>query len=391
MMSFKNKIILLILLVGVGVGGFNYGKASALKNTEGFDFSLLSKVKKELGDKYLDVDEMDKKKMEYGMVKGLVDSLGDPYTVFLPPSENKSYNEDLSGQFGGVGISLGFKDKNLAVMTPLPKTPAEKAGLKAGDYILKIIDKENGVDRETSDISLNEAVELIRGKIGSEVILNIFREGEKEAFDVSLIRENIVVPSIEMEWVEKEGKKIAWIKLYKFTERVVDEWNEIVVEIQKEKRTSGANYGGIILDMRNNPGGYLRASVLIGSDFLKDGVVVKQKSNKEELPYGVEKGMGKLLTDDLVVLVNGGSASAAEILAGALQEHKRATLVGEVTFGKGTVQEPQDFEDGSGIHITIAKWLLPSGKNIHKEGVSPDFEVETEKQLDKAIEVLLNK
>ena len=390
MMSFKNKIFCLILLIGVGFGSFRYGKMDTLKGVDGFDFSLLSQVKEELKLKYLDSENIKTKDMEYGMIKGLVDSLDDPYTVFLSPSENKNYNEDLSGEFGGVGISLGYKDKNLAVMAPLAKTPADKAGLKAGDYILKIIDKENNVDRDTLGISLQEAVEVIRGKIGTEVTLNIFREGENEAFDVVLVRDNIVVSSIELEWVERENKKIAWIKLYKFTDRVDEEWNEIVKEIKSEE----GNYEGIVLDVRNNPGGYLGASVLIGSDFLEEGnIVVKQKSNVgEELKYGVVKGRSRFLNDNLVVLVNGGSASAAEILAGALQEHDRAKLVGTLTFGKGTVQAPQNFKDGSGIHITIAKWLLPSGKNIHKEGVTPDVEVkEVEEQLDKAIEVLLNK
>jgi carboxyl-terminal processing protease len=391
MMSFKNKILYLLFLVVVAWGSFSYGQDYNRKKYEGFDFSLLSKVKKELEVKYLDAQDMDKKKMEYGMISGLVDSLGDPYTVFLPPEENETYNEDLSGEFGGVGISLGFKDNNLAVMSPLPKTPAEEAGLKAGDYILKIVDEKNNVDRETTDISLQEAVKLIRGEIGTEVILNIYREGEDSPFDVSLNRSNIVVPSIELEWVEKDNKKIAVVGLYKFTERVVEEWDKIVNEIKIASKKE--EYGGIVLDMRNNPGGYLQASVLIGSDLVKDGVIVRQKSNlKDELSYGVERGRGKLLDDDLVVLVNSGSASAAEILAGALQEYGRAKLVGEKTFGKGTVQQPDNFSDGSGIHITIAKWLLPSGKNIHGEGVIPDIEEkDTEKQLDKAFELLLNK
>jgi carboxyl-terminal processing protease len=181
------------------------------------------------------------------------------------------------------------------------------------------------------------------------------------------------------------------VGLYKFTERVDSEWSEIVWKIREE--IGNENYGGIVLDMRNNPGGYLRSSVLIGSDLIKEGVVVRQKSNaKEEIVYEVEKGRGALLDENLVVLVNSGSASAAEILAGALQEYGRAKLIGEKTFGKGTVQQPQDFQDGSGIHITIAKWLLPSGKNIHGDGVVPDIEEkDPEKQLDKAIELLLNK
>jgi len=364
-----------------------------------FEMSLLNQVKSRLKNVYLDKDKIVDEKLMYGAIGGMVAALDDPYTVFLPPTENKSANEDLAGEFGGVGISLGYKDKNLAVMTPLSKTPAEKAGVLAGDIILKIVDKAKGVDRDTAGISLTEAVELIRGKIGTEVTLKMFREGKKEAYDVTLKRENIVVPSIELEWKTKDNQKIAWIKLSKFSERLYVEWPEIVAKIVAEK--SKANFGGIVLDLRNNPGGYLQASVMVGSDFLKEGVVVKQESgNGETETYTVDKSRMKLLGEKLVVLVNGGSASASEILAGALKDYNRAKLVGEKTFGKGTVQEPQDFSDGSGLHVTIARWLLPSGKNIHLEGVMPDVEVKYEEpkdsdnqadnQLDKAIEILLS-
>jgi carboxyl-terminal processing protease len=332
--------------------------------------------------------------MEYGAIQGMVAALDDPYTVFLPPTDNKSANEDLAGEFGGVGISLGYKDKTLAVMSPLPKSPAEKAGIKAGDLILKITDKVNNIDKETTDMSLNEAVSLIRGKIGTEVTLKMFREGKEAAYDIVLKRENIVVPSIELEWKEQGGKKIAWVKLYKFTEKLFTEWPEKVEEIKNEKIKG--NFGGIILDLRNNPGGFLQASVLVASDFIESGTIVTQKSsNGSEEKYNVVEDMGNLLDDKLVVLINGGSASASEILAGALKDYKRAKLIGEKSFGKGTVQQPEDFKDGSGLHITIAKWLLPSGKNIHKEGVMPDIEVKAgedakvDLQLNKALEIVL--
>ena len=213
---------------------------------------------------------------------------------------------------------------------------------------------------------------------------------------MELVRDNIVVASIEMEWIERQGKQIAWIKLYKFSDRLFTEWPEMVDKINREK---GDNYGGIILDVRNNPGGYLQASVLVASDFLKEGLVVKQESLKgKSESYEVDKRRGELLADKLVVLVNGGSASASEILAGALRDYDRATLVGEKTFGKGTVQQPENFSDGSGLHVTIARWLLPKGNNIHEVGVEPDVEVvyqsdeentEYDNQLEKASEVLL--
>jgi carboxyl-terminal processing protease len=275
----------------------------------------------------------------------------------------------------------------------LAKTPAERAGIKAGDLILKIVDKEKKVDRDTTDISLQEALKLIRGDVGTKVTLKIYREGKGDSFDVELTRENIEVSSVELEWKEVNNKKIAWVKLYKFSETLFDEWPKIVDQIISEKL---GNYAGIVLDLRNNPGGYLDGSVLVASDFLSEGTVVTQKSSDgSEKVYKVDEKRKKLINDKTVVLVNGGSASAAEILAGALKDHNRAKLVGEKTFGKGTVQESESLKDGSGLHITIAKWLLPSGKNIHKEGVNPDVEVKIEDsskddiQLNKAIEELL--
>lgn len=394
----RNIFVVLALLSIVSLVSFKIGRESAgivtSDSGDKLNLTLMWRVKSLLNETFLEKDKMTDKAMEYGAIQGMVASLGDPYTVFLPPSENKSANEDLAGEFGGVGISLGYKDKTLAVMSPLPKSPAERAGVKAGDLILKITDKANNVDKDTNDMALDEAVKLIRGKIGTEVTLKMFREGKSEAFDVVLKRENIVVPSIELEWKEKNGKKVAWVKLYKFSEVLFDEWPQKVEEIKKEK--AKGNFGGIVLDLRNNPGGFLQASVMVASDFVDSGIIVTQKSSDgSEEKYEVIDKMGNLLSDKLVVLINGGSASASEILAGALKDYKRAKLVGEKSFGKGTVQQPQDFKDGSGIHITIAKWLLPGGKNIHKEGIMPDVEVKAgddakvDLQLEKAIEEVL--
>jgi carboxyl-terminal processing protease len=243
-------------------------------------------------------------------------------------------------------------------------------------------------------MSLDEAVTLIRGKIGTEVTLKLFREGEKETFDKTLKRDNIVVASLELEWKQEKGGKVAWVKLYKFTETLYKDWPDMVSKINEEKARGGV--AGIVLDLRNNPGGYLQTSVLVASDFIDEGVIVKQQSSDGKVEtYEVDKSRRKLLSDKLVVLVNGGSASASEILAGALRDFNRGKLVGEKTFGKGTVQQPEDFKDGSGLHVTVARWLLPSGKNIHKDGILPDFEVKynsedkEDMQLKKAIEVLM--
>ena len=386
----------LALLSIVSLVSYKIGEGQgALVEGNQWDMSLMWKVRSALSDKFLEKDKVkDTNTLKYGAIEGMVAALDDPYTMYLPPEENKSANEDLTGSFAGVGISLGYKDKTLAVMSPLAKTPADRAGVKAGDLILKIVDKNKKLDRDTAGISLDEAVKLIRGEKGSEVTLTLYRDGKTGTFDVTLVREEINVPAVELEWKESNGKKVAWIKFYKFSEQVFTEWPLVVNKIKAEK---GDNYGGIVLDLRNNPGGYLQASVDAASDFLTDGVVVKQESSSGITDtYTVDKTKGALVNDKLVVLINGGSASAAEILAGALKDHNRAKLVGEKSFGKGTVQETEDFKDGSGLHVTIAKWLLPSGKNIHKEGISPDVEVKSgddpkvDVQLEKAIETVLS-
>ena len=396
--NIRNLFVVLALLSVVSLVSFKIGRETSGVVTsdtgDKLNLTLMWKVKDKLSQTFLEKDKLVDKNMEYGAVKGMVAALDDPYTVFLTPDENKSTNESLAGEFGGVGISLGYKDKTLAVMSPLVGTPADKAGVKAGDLILHITDKANNIDKDTTDIALDEAVSLIRGKIGTEVTLKMYREGKTDYFDVVLKRDNIVVPSVTLEWKEQNGKKVAWVKISQFTEKIFTEWPETVEKIKAEK--AKGNFDGIVLDLRNNPGGYLQASVLVASDFVKEGIIVTQKSNDgSEEKYNVEEGMGNLLNEELVVLINGGSASASEILAGALKDYNRAKLVGEKSFGKGTVQQPEDFTDGSGLHITIAKWLLPSGKNIHKEGITPDVEVKipddakTDVQLEKAIETLL--
>lgn len=374
-MSFRklrNFSLFLLVTVIIHVAIFRSGiflDKPILVNGEGLSSQVLSILK----DDFLYKDRIDEEKIYYGAIKGQVSSLGDPYTVFLPPDENKTSREDLAGEFGGIGVSLGYKEGSLAVMSPLEKTPADRAGLRAGDLILKIKDEKAGIDVDTQDISIQRAVELIRGEIGTKVVLSIFRQGENEARDVELVRENIVVASVEIENLEHNGKKISWIKMYKFSDRLNQEWEEMVSAVLSN------NSDTIILDLRNNPGGYLDGSIMIASDFLKDGLVVKQKSADGSVEeYEVKKGKSRLVDKKLVVLINGGSASAAEILAGALKQRINATIVGEVSFGKGTVQKTDDFRDGSGLHVTIAKWLLPNGDDIDGKGVEPDYEVEWE-------------
>jgi len=318
----------------------------------------------------------------------MTEALGDPYTNFFPPVDNSRSKEDLSGEFGGVGIQLGFVENTLAVMTPLKDTPAMRAGIKAGDLILKIVDVKNKVNRDTTKITLNEAVNLIRGEKGTGVTLTMYREGDKQSKDITLVREIINVPSTELKWVD--NGKIAVISVNKFGEQTLIEWNKIVSEIKNKKAV------GVILDLRNNPGGYLQRAVDLGSEFIQSGVIVKQRDKLKTEVMNVDRN-GKLIGMPLVVLINRGSASASEILAGALRERLGVKLIGEKSFGKGTVQEAQELSDGSGLHVTVAEWLLPSGESIHEKGLDPDVKVEyvyneknptADNQLDKALETL---
>ncbi|MEI6691060.1 MAG: S41 family peptidase [bacterium] len=358
---------------------------------KGADFTRFWEVWKKLENSYVDTKALDYQKMTWGAIRGLAQSMGDPYTQYLPPQENKQAEEDLSGSFGGVGIELGYKDGNLAVVAPLSKTPADRAGVKAGDLIVKIKDEAKKIDLDTRDMAITDAVAHIRGEKGTQVILNLYRDGIQKPFDVTLTREEIVVPSVELTFVKKDGKNVAHLKLNRFGGRTDTEWGQKIAEIVAN------NPAGVVLDMRNNPGGYLDGAVYVASEFMKSGVVVQQQGRASTETYEVNR-KGNLTDMPLTVLVNGGSASASEIVAGALQDNKRAKILGEKSFGKGTVQEVQDMSDGSSLHVTVAKFLLPSGRWIHKEGITPDLEVkpdeknpENDVQLDKAVETVLSK
>lgn len=364
------------------------------------DFKLFWDTWDLLSRNYIDKKALDPKKLFYGAISGMVQAVGDPYTVFLPPEQQKSSKEELNGSFEGVGIQLGFnKDKKLVVIAPLDGTPAKLAGIKPQDMIVKIDDKD------TTGMSLPEAVKLIRGPKGTKVSLVIYREGERETKKVTLTRDTIVVKSVEVRYQERKSKKkVAILKLSRFSERTKDEWGEAVSDILTK------NPNSLVLDVRNNPGGFLEGAVFVSSEFLDGGDVVLQENSQGERSAFKVNRVGKLLKIPMVVLVNKGSASASEIVAGALQDRKRAKLVGEKSFGKGTIQEAQDLEGGTGIHITVAKWLTPNGRWVNEtQGFEPDVKIEGEKedstslpasqrgepdgqakdpQLDKALEIL---
>lgn len=351
---------------------------------QNIDFSLFWEVWDRLETNYIDKKALDQNQMILGAIQGMVASLGDPYTVFLKPPENKEIKEDLNGVFEGVGIQLGFKENQLAVIAPLTGTPAYKAGVKAGDLILKINDES------TTGLSADEAAKKIRGPKGTKVKLGLLHAGEKEPFDLELTRDTILVASVEVEFVGS-GQKLAHLKLLKFGDRTAEEWDKAVNEIFRHQ----PSITGVILDLRNNPGGYLTGSVFIASEFLNSGVVFQQEhANGTKETFSVNRA-GKLLNQPLLVLINEGSASASEIVAGALQDYKRAKIVGTKSFGKDTIQEAEDLSGGAGLHITTARWLLPQGGSIDKKGIIPDNEIkddpqtlEIDEQLQKAIEIL---
>lgn len=353
------------------------------------DFALFWRVWDRLSTTYFDASKLDPHKMIYGAIQGMVAGVGDPYTVFLPPEENKVTQEDLEGNFDGIGIQIGYRGTQLAVIAPLDGSPAQRAGVKAGDYIEAIKDEKKNVDVSTSGMDLPKAVEIIRGPVGTKVTLALVREGVDKPIVLDIVRESINVPSVVLSWVG-QNQDVAHVKLLKFGAETDSEWQKTVREILKKKET-----GGIVLDVRNNPGGYMQGAIDIASEFLKVGsvVVVEERANGVKSEYEVER-TGNLLNIPLVVLINQGSASASEILAGALRDVRKTRLVGETTFGKGTIQQPEDLDGGAGLHVTIAKWLTPSGFWVNEKGLEPDDKIKDDaattedEQLQAAIKIL---
>lgn len=339
---------------------------------------------------YLETDKIDPNVMTDGAIAGMTASLGDPYTMYLNPKDAVRSTEDLAGAFFGVGIELGYVDGTLAVMSPLSGSPAETAGVKAGDLILRIKDDSKAVDETTSNISIMDAVDKIRGPEGTPVTLTLFRDNNgNEPFDVTITRGEIVVKSVELDMVEQGGKRVAHIKLSRFGGRTDGEWDAIVTKILAER----TKIDGIVLDVRNNPGGFFDGAIAVASDFIKSGVVVSQQGRSSSQDFKT-LGTARLVGIPMVVLVNRGSASASEIVAGALKDQLQVKLVGEKTFGKGTVQDVRNLKNSGVMHITIARWVMPNGDWIHHEGIPVDVEVQDDQktpedeQLMKAIDSL---
>ncbi len=350
------------------------------------DFTPFWKAWNTINEKYPGGDKITDQKRVYGAIAGLMSSLDDPYSVFFPPEEAKMFAEEIAGNFSGVGMEVGIKDKVLTVIAPLKDTPAYKAGIKSGDKILKI---DSIV---TSGLSIDKAIKLIRGEKGTTVVLTIFREGNKEPKEIKIVRDTINIPTLDTE--VKNG--IFIIKLYSFSENSANLFRNA---IEQFKTTGGDK---LILDLRGNPGGYLDASIDMSSWFLPGGkIVVTEDSGGKKEPENFRSRGYNIFNDKLkfVILLNNGSASASEIIAGAMQDHGRAKLVGEQSYGKGSVQEVVKLTSDTIIKITIAKWLTPNGTSISLKGLTPDYKVELtskdieakkDPQMDKAIELLNN-
>ena len=345
----------------------------------GIFWQALNKIKSE----HVDGEKVADKDLIYGAIGGMVNALDDPNTVFFPPEDGKKFEEDVSGSFGGIGAEIGIRDDQLIIVAPLKDSPAEKAGLRAKDKILAV-DK-----KPSSGLSVNDGVKTIRGEIGTDVTLTILRNGWEKPRDFVITRQEIKVPTLD--W-DLKGDGYMHFKLYSFNE------NAPYLFYRAAAETLFANAKGIVLDLRNDPGGFLEVAVNLAGWYLDRGDIVtieKFRSGDERVFRA--NGNGALKNIPTVILVNGGSASASEIMAGALRDHLGVKLIGEKTFGKGSVQELFRLKDDSSLKVTVANWVTPNGTVIDKKGLDPDIEVKfTEKdaelgrdpQLDKAIEVL---
>ncbi len=347
------------------------------------DISILWDVWNNLESEY--IGDIDEQNLIYGAAKGMVESLGDPYTAFFKPSDSKIFKDDISGSFEGVGMEITVREGILTVVSPLEDTPADKAGILPGDKVLKV------EDVETKDVSIDEAVKLIRGEKGTVVNLTIMRQSWDEPRVFSIVRDEINVPSTTLEFLE-DGS-IAKLRIYQFSGNLNSEMQSKVREILMSKADK------IILDLRNNSGGLLGEAQNAASWFIEKGSVVttERSATGEDREY-LARGNALLEEYPCVILVNGGTASAAEILAAALRENRDdVQLVGETTFGKGSVQQPVDIRGGALLKVTIAHWLTPRGDLIDGQGLKPDVEVkmteddykaQKDPQLEKAIKIL---
>lgn len=368
----------------VGEVANKYGEYKLEQGGEAVDFGIFWEVWDNIMEMYVDSEHVSEKKLFYGALRGMVEAVEDPYTVFMDPQISKEFDDDLAGTFEGIGAEIGIKNDVVTVIAPLPDMPAQKAGLKAGDAIL-FID-----DTSTAGMSVDEAVSRIRGTKGTEVKLSIGRVGEGELIDILITRDKIVVKSINTAVLEDN---ILHIKISNFNNDTEQLFNQAVTQVIEDQAP------GIIVDLRNNPGGYLDTAIEMASEWIEQGIVVTEKYSEDNKTEHLARGRARLTDVPTVVLVNQGSASASEIVSGALQDYKRAVVIGERTFGKGSVQTLNKYGDGSSLKLTVAKWLTPNNRSINDEGIEPDIRVvytledfnsNIDPQLNAALELLKN-
>lgn len=347
--------------------------------TKNVDFALFWKVWNNIKENYAHgpTKEVD---MFYGAMQGLVASLGDPYSVFLKPKVAEEFKQELAGRFEGIGAEIAIKNEQLIIVAPLLDSPAERAGIKAGDKILAID------DYNTKGITIDNAVKRIRGTKGTKVQLLISRDGLKDAETIEVVRDKIVVKSVQ--W--RMDGDIAYIRVLQFGTDTIKDFDKVV------KKAVLKNPKGIILDLRNNPGGFLNAAIKMAGEWEPNRAVVYERYKGQDKEFKAY-GKGRFKDFKTIVLINRGSASGSEIVAGALQDYNKATLVGEKTFGKGSVQTYKEYSDGSALKLTIALWLTPNKNSIDGAGIKPDIEIKytdedrkagKDPQLSKAKEIL---
>ncbi len=381
-MKKHKKIILFVipsvlLVVGIFIMGVYFGytrrpyvdRIVGVSNTQvpdgtTADFEPFWKVWTMIDQKYPNAKDISAQDRVYGAIQGLVGSLNDPYSVYFPPQQSKDFSQTVNGSFEGIGMEVGLKDKVLTVIAPLKNTPAYNAGIKSGDIVVKIDDKS------TSNMSVDDAVHMIRGTKGTTVKLNIYRQGEKQPRDISVVRDTINVPTVDTE--KKDDVFI--IHLYTFGATSPDEMAKAVDEF------TASGDKKLVIDLRDDPGGYLDAAVNIVSMFLPEGDVVVRENFGDARPEQVYRSKGYGLVDPnkvkIAILINKGSASASEIMSGALSENGAAKLIGETSYGKGSVQEVMDVTGNTTVKLTIAKWLTPNGVWISKKGINPDIAIQ---------------
>jgi carboxyl-terminal processing protease len=389
-MKISSKIVCSVFVLISFVSGFYYHEYlfqehyKRAYSDENIDLSILKKTLDQIHLNYVSPDQIDLEKMTYGAAAGMVNALGDPYTEFFDPEGATSIQESISGKFEGIGLQIGIRDKQLTAIAPIKGTPADRSGIRPGDKII-FVDGES-----TSNLSTSEAVDIIRGPKGTKVVLTILRDGNN--FDVEIIRDIINVPTVELEMLEND---IALLSLYHFSNSTNQDFRKAVFEI------INSNAKGIILDLRSNPGGLVNQAIDVSGWLLNRNDLIMIEKGKD----GIEKefranGSGDLTSYPTIILINEGTASASEILAGALKDNRDVVIIGEKSFGKGTVQKLISIYNNSMLKVTIAEWLTPNRNVINDNGITPDIEIELtledyeqqkDPQLEKAIEEIIKK